>query len=155
MKQFSLDEYLKNPSKQVVTREGKNVRIVCTDRRKMEYPIVALIENEYIEDICWYSKDGRLFPNDLSFYDLFFAHEKPNVEKFDPKTLHPFDKVLVRNHSTEIWQPNFFGYINDENPKTISCFGFYWDYCIPYNEETKHLVGTSDDCPEYYKWWEK
>ena len=94
------------------------------------------------------SKDQR----DWAKFERFW--DKPKVEKFDPKTLHPFDKVLVRN-STEIWQPNFFGYINDENPKTISCFGFYWDYCIPYNEETKHLAGKKEDCPEYYKWWEE
>ena len=104
-----------------------------------------------------FNSECTLFPSkdqrDWSKFERFW--DKPKLEKFDPKTLHPFDKVLVRNHSTDIWQPNFFGYINDENPKTISCFGFYWDYCIPCNEETKHLVGTTKDCPEYYKWWEE
>ena len=42
----------------------------------MEYPIVALVENECNEDLCWCSKDGRLFPNELNCYDLFFAPEK-------------------------------------------------------------------------------
>ena len=42
----------------------------------MEYPIVALVENECSEDLCWCSKDGRLFPNELNCYDLFFAPEK-------------------------------------------------------------------------------
>ena len=128
-----------------------------------EYPIImsqGIITMPITkEGIYALDYDGKctLFPDknqrDWSKFERFW--DKPNVEKFDLKTLKPFDKVLVRNHSTNIWQPNFFGYINDENPKTISCFGFYWDYCIPYNEETKHLVGTSDDCPEYYKWWEE
>lgn len=37
----------------------------------------------------------------------------------------------------------------------VYCSGEYFKVCIPYNEETKHLVGTKDDCPEYYKWWEE
>lgn len=134
-----------------------------------EYPIKLQAYNKYTRSLekLYFSKEGNptiaykgkctLFPDrdqrDWSKFERFW--DKPKVEKFDLKTLHPFDKVLVRNHSTEIWQPNFFGYINDENPKTISCFGFYWDYCIPYNEETKHLAGKKEDCPEYYKWWEK
>ena len=129
-----------------------------------DYPIRLSLNNDPCDNTFLTKKgtvnvqyDGEciLFPSrtqrDWNKFERFW--DKPKVEKFGLKTLQPFDKVLVRNHSTEIWQPNFFGYINDENPKTISCFGFYWDYCIPYNEETKHLVGTSDDCPEYYKWW--
>lgn len=43
MKQFNLEEYLKNPSRKVVTRDGRNARIICTDA-KGKYPIVALME---------------------------------------------------------------------------------------------------------------
>ena len=98
-----------------------------------EYPIImsqGIITMPITkEGIYALDYDGKctLFPDrdqrDWAKFERFW--DKPKVEKFDPKTLHPFDKVLVRNHSTEIWQPNFFGYINDENPKTISCFGFY------------------------------
>ena len=77
--------------------------------------------------------------------------DKPKVEKFDPKTLQPFDKVLTRDNSLNRWSPNYFGFQVDGGSM---CTGFYWKQCIPYNEETKHLVGTKDDCPEYYKWWE-
>ena len=130
-----------------------------------DYPIRLSLNNDPCDNTFLTKKgtvnvqyDGEciLFPSrtqrDWNKFERFW--DKPKVEKFDPKTLQPFDKVLMRNHSTDIWQPNFFGYINDENPKTISCFGFYWDYCIPYNEETKHLANTRNDCPEYYKWWE-
>lgn len=101
------------------------------------------------EAVLFPSKDQR----DWNKFERFW--DKPNVERFDVNTLVPFNKVLVRNNLDDIWRPNFFGYINNENHKNISCFGFCWKYCIPYNEETKHLVGTKDDCPEYYKWWEE
>ena len=73
-------------------------------------------------------------------------------EKFDPKTLQMFDKVLVRDDMDNCWIQVFFSHIDDYG--TV-CVSFSLEDCIPYNEETKHLVGTDDDCPEYYKWWEK
>ena len=76
MKQFSLDEYLANPSRKVVTREGKNVRIVCTDKKGNDYPVVALIEWEKTEEACDYTKDGCLNDGRTTEYDLFFAPEK-------------------------------------------------------------------------------
>ena len=79
-------------------------------------------------------------------------HEEP---KFDPKTLQPFDKVLVRAYNNSIWSRTFFGYMGDTCAMCLSDQLFFepWKQCIPYNEETKHLVGTKEDCPDYYKWW--
>lgn len=76
MKQFSLDEYLANPSRKVVTRDGKNVRIVCTDKKGNDYPVVALIECEKTEEACDFTKDGCLNDGRTTEYDLFFAPEK-------------------------------------------------------------------------------
>ena len=76
MKQFNLDEYLANPSRKVVTREGKNVRIVCTDKKGNDYPVVALIEWEKTEEACDYTKDGCLNDGRTTEYDLLFAPEK-------------------------------------------------------------------------------
>ena len=78
MKQFNLEEYLKNPSRKVVTRNGRNVRIICTDKKGYEYPIVALIENklEGFESVLYYTKDGEYTANESSMSDLFFAPEK-------------------------------------------------------------------------------
>lgn len=76
MKQFSLEEYLKNPSRKVVTRDGRNVRILCTDRRDADYPIVDLIESTYTEAVNFHTKDGKYFLKDTSNCDLFFAPEK-------------------------------------------------------------------------------
>ena len=78
MKQFNLEEYLKNPSRKVVTRNGRKVkRILCTDARG-QYPIVALVEalDDSNESAFSYTKDGRFYPNEEHIYDLFFAPEK-------------------------------------------------------------------------------
>ena len=77
MKQFNLQEYLSNPSRQVVTRDGRKVRIVCTDR-KGDTPIIALVYNanegqEY--GYAFYS-DGKFFRDEGAELDLFFAPEK-------------------------------------------------------------------------------
>ena len=72
-------------------------------------------------------------------------------DKFDPKTLKPFDRVLVRDRDIEHWICNLFSHIiNDE----YLCIGSCFIYCIPYNDDTKHLVGTKEEAPEYYRYWE-
>ena len=77
VKQFNLDEYLENPSKKVITRDGKNARIICTDA-KNNYPIVALIEtsNGKERQPCGYKKDGTYVAGEELSCDLFFAPEK-------------------------------------------------------------------------------
>lgn len=98
------------------------------------------------ECVLFPSKDQR----DWSKFERFW--DKPKVERFDPKTLQPFDKVLVRDASQRRWGVEIFGYVDKLNGCRCTAF---WDMCIPYNEETKHLLGTKEDCPEFYKWWEE
>lgn len=75
--------------------------------------------------------------------------------KFDPKTLQPYDKVLVRDNSSQYWECQFFSYIiKDEYVYPYVCVYGSYVYCIPYNDETKHLIGTMDEAPEYYRYWE-
>lgn len=78
MKPFNLEEYLKNPSRKIVTRDGRNVRILCTDREGSIYPIVALIkdDNRELEILVTYTKDGRPAEYNEAYYILFFAPEK-------------------------------------------------------------------------------
>lgn len=66
--------------------------------------------------------------------------------------LNPFDKVLVRDGKSNVWHIGFFEYVDDCGD--IVCDGRYVRQCVPYNDETKDLLGTSDDCMEYYKYWE-
>ena len=76
MKPFNLEEYLKTPSKKVVTKEGKTVkRILCTDARG-NYPVVALIEEGCYDNAISYTKDGKLYAGETNDYDIFFAPEK-------------------------------------------------------------------------------
>ena len=100
------------------------------------------------ECLIFPSKDQRDWTKFKRFWD------KPKVEKFDVNTLHPFDKVLTRCDNSEKWDIDLFGYF-DNLYKGVCCLDAYLQMCIPYNEETKHLIGTANDCPEYYKWWEK
>lgn len=76
MKRFNLDEYLDNPNRKVVTRNGKSVRIKCTDRKCVDYPIIALIDLNEIEDFYAFSRDGECWIGEETKYDLFFAPEK-------------------------------------------------------------------------------
>ena len=78
MKRFSLDEYLKNPSKKVVTRMGRKVRIICTDREDSIYPIVALVKdgNRKLDVLVTYTKDGIPADYNEAYYTLFFVPEK-------------------------------------------------------------------------------
>lgn len=74
--------------------------------------------------------------------------------KFDPKTLNPYDKVLVRSENIFNWNCSLFSNIDDQCENyPYGCLGLYYRFCIPYNDETKHLVGTSDEAPEYYRYW--
>ena len=77
MKQFNLEEYLKNPSRKVVTRDGRNARIICTDAKAL-YPIIALVESpNHVDEIARsYTKDGYFSPGEEYDCDLFFASEK-------------------------------------------------------------------------------
>ena len=75
-------------------------------------------------------------------------------DKFDPNTLQPFDKVLVRDTSSQNWSCGFFSHIvvfDDTSKYNIG--EVLYTMCIPYNDETKYLVGMDKEAPEYYSYW--
>lgn len=78
--------------------------------------------------------------------------------KFDTKTLKPFDKVLVRFFESDCWRCEFFSHITNVHDNvykyTTTSGNNLYDRLIPYNDDTKHLLGTSDEAPEYYRYWE-
>ena len=83
---------------------------------------------------------------------------EPKKERFDPKTLKPFDKVLSK-YDGGCWSANLFSHIEEEDNEYYStcsfvCNGSLVKFCIPYNDDTKHLVGTKDEAPDFYKYWE-
>lgn len=82
---------------------------------------------------------------------------KKEVEKqFTINDLKPFDKVLVRQCDERNWQVNLFSHIVPglENKKVYFCLEYAWMQCIPYNEETAHLLGTNENYDGPYKTWE-
>ena len=108
-----------------------------------------ILHNYDGECVLFPSKDQR----DWSKFERFW--DKPKVERFDPKTLQPFDKVLAKDGFSSKWTCSFFSHMDNDVSFPVYCSGGYFKVCIPYNEETKHLVGTKEDCPEFYKWWEE
>ncbi len=79
----------------------------------------------------------------------FGSYEK--VDKFDFKWLKPFDRVLMRA-ADDAWFITFFShFLERTNYPYVSCHDEAYKYCVPFNEETKHLVGTSNEEPEFYK----
>ena len=76
--------------------------------------------------------------------------------KFDPKTLKAFDKVLVRNFDYQIWHADIFSHVETDEDGSYYTVIKDNNYLmvIPYNEDTKHLVGTKEEAPEYYRYWE-
>ena len=100
MKEFNLIEYLKNPSQKVVTRDGRPVRIICTDAKGDE-PIVALLynKNRDEENVYTYNRDGRFYKND-SCLDLFFAPVKVKREGWiniyrEQEYRHPGENIFA------------------------------------------------------------
>lgn len=77
--------------------------------------------------------------------------------KFDPNTLKPFDKVLVRDTNEGQWKCTLFSHIieNEDYAFKYATAGSGYIYCIPYNNDTKHLAGAVDAAPEYYRYWEE
>ena len=138
------------------------------DVQNRKYPIRLMVDS-----VDYYvSREGRhrysvgectLFPSrDQRDWSKFTApwYKK---EKFDPKTLKPFDKVLVKctsiYNSNLVWRVGLFSYFHVEDD-SIRVYTLGSDdntpnlYVIPYNDNTKHLVNTTEEAPEYYRYWE-
>lgn len=98
------------------------------------------------------SREPMLFPSkDVRTWEGF----KVKKPKFDPQSLQPFDKVLAFN-SEDGWNCDIFSHIERESQTAIALVGMGFSRkVIPYNEETKHLVGTKDEAPDFYRYWEE
>ena len=111
---------------------------------------IGYIDNEYYYEISR-NIANRLFIKNQDEWELI-SDKFPN--KFNIKTLVPFEsRVLVREGKTDVWQPAFYGFFNQHN-KRFYTTSTTWLMCIPYNEDTKHLTGTSDECIDFYKNWQ-
>ena len=114
--------------------------------------------------IISFTKDGHFFTDTPNSECLLLpSHEMRDwskftapwlrKERFDPKTLKAFDRVLCKN-GLDIWRCDFFSSYMETYVCQNVCISGSYSYCIPYNDDTKHLVGTKDEAPEYYRYWE-
>ena len=130
-----------------------------------EYPIgIAVAGNsDYRTLTCdgklWRDYGGEciLFPSKEQRDWSKFTAPWYKKDRFDPKTLKPFDKVLVRDFAGTEWSCDLFSYIENiksQEESFICTGGVSFNFCIPYNDKTKYLVGTTKEAPEYYRYWE-
>ena len=147
----------------------------CPEGTKLYSPVFGEVEFESINDIIGpiivttdtgnaecFTADGKmrtyndeclLFP---SKEQRDWSKFKPKKPKFDPNTLQPFDKVLVRDTNLQKWKIQLFSNIVElDIDYKYLCLTNPYRYCIPYNDDTKHLVWTNEEAPEFYRYWDK
>ena len=136
VKFLCINTSLENPIR-MERADGYSVSYTKEGWCRIEFPASCLL---------WPSRDCRDWSK--------FTAPWYKKEKFDPKTLQPFDKVLILD-TYDVWQIEFFSHIRGTDTDLwYQCLDNYYSICIPYNDETKHLVGTTQEAPEYYRYWE-
>ncbi len=97
--------------------------------------------------------------NDILKAKLITFIEQHYKDKYNPDTLQvepvkptcpfkPFDKVLARDDDKHIWRANYFSHYSNDYEYPYCCINGFYRYCIPYNEHTAHLPGTTDPYTE-------
>ena len=138
------------------------VTLITDNHTSQRYPISVRLNNNKIEI---FTSEGKLlnefegecvlFPSkDQRDWSKFTApwYKK---DKFDPKTLKALDKVLVKDIHSQLWKIGIFSHYIESDTFPYKCVGDDYKLCIPYNDDTKHLVGTTDEAPEYYRYLEE
>ena len=128
------------------------------------YPILIRIDEYHTAS---FPADGRICANYNGECTLFpskkqrdwskFTASWLKKERFNPKTLQPFDKVLVRDYNSCDWRCAFYSHQRETEESNLFRYATTtssYVYCIPYNEDTKHLLGTKEEAPEFYRYWE-
>lgn len=130
-----------------------------------KYSIIVKLKNGIIES---FTPNGKLLNNYDGECILFPSREQHDwskftapwykKEKFDPKTLKTFDRVLARIDGRDVycWFADFVSIPTIEKYDLLPCIMSNKDanMIIPYNDDTKHLIGTTEEAPEYYRYWE-
>ena len=138
------------------------VAFLRIDNLNSVYPIVVKVDfgtnksKQFTKQGTYYPGVGEctLFPSENQRDWSKFSAPWYKKEKFDPKTLQPFDKILVRDEEHQQWKCNFFSHIHKDVSYPYVATNLGYVYCIPYNDDTKHLIGTTEVAPEYYRYWE-
>ena len=101
-----------------------------------------------------YDGECTLFPSKEQRDWSKFTAPWRKKERFDHKILKVLDKVLVKDTHSLFWKIGIFSHYIESDTFPYKCVGANYKLCIPYNDDTKHLVGTTDEAPEYYRYWE-
>ena len=137
------------------------VKFSCIDEER-QMIIVETIEGHFTWEI---NADGTISIDEVTSPEVMLYPSKEmrdwskftapwlKKERFDPKTLKPFDKVLGGDYGLK-WGVDFFSHTCNDEYHPYRCVGNIYKYCIPYNDDTKHLVGTKEEAPEFYRYWE-
>lgn len=140
--------------------ETKTLEKVTTPRFKVGDRVRNKNYKDYIYDIHDIIDKGYRAKEINADYPILilFGSQEDNYElvpnKFDVTTLVPFEsKVLVRNNDNITWYPSFWGYYEGGDCLAYNTVRGFYNQCIPY-EGNEHLLGTNNDCDEYYKIWE-
>ena len=133
------------------------VKFSCIDEER-QMIIVETIEGHFTWEI---NADGTISIDEVTSPEVMLYPSKEmrdwskftapwlKKERFDPKTLKPFDKIIFKGHG--MWFCGLFSHIHN----SYACVGeTYYKCVIPYNDDTKHLLGTKDEAPDFYKYWE-
>lgn len=113
---------------------------------------IKYISGETIHRIVQITEDSYIL-NNLRSIPISIEHMYNLVpNKFDITTLKPFDKVLVRGGDGQKWTHDFFGFLDKDKGLPFVCVGYYVIQCIPY-KGNEYLLGTDNDCGEYFKTW--
>ena len=159
---LNLVEILKNcpeGTKLYTTTYGDVELIRVNQNDDVYYPIEIKLSDDSISSVTtdgrlceYYNGECVLFPSKDQRDWSKFNIKKP---KFEPKTLQPFDKVLMRDGQNYRWICTFYSHEREEECTfKYETTDSIHKYCIPYNDDTKHLVGTTEEAPEYYRYWE-
>lgn len=140
------------------TLHGK-VNFVRIDEEK--HPIIFMFTDKGVEFTSRVSSEGKYLYSTIGECILFPSKDQRDWSKFNapwlkkgrfnPKTLKPFDKVLVRVFGHHVWKVDFYSHKGQGKEFPYICVGNTYKYCIPYNDDTKHLIGTTDEAPKFYR----
>lgn len=112
-------------------------------------------DDEFLGVLYRFTEKGQgvinIFQEDQCYSADVYIKDLTKVEKFDAKWLKPGDAVLVRDYYDSEWYYALFSHVTCDvagKPYIASCV--HWKQCIPYNVDTKYLIGTKESAPEFY-----
>ena len=142
---------------------GEVELIRVDDDTNTEYPIIVhAVDSNRDNSIESFTREGYFYKHYRNGKCVLFPSKdnrdwstfKAPIEKFNILALKPFEQVIRRDYNNERWWCDLFSHYDiSKAPYNFRCIASFYVQCIPYNEETKHLLGTTNMPPEKYINW--